>query len=120
MLQQRKGLPIGGHLSAAYVELVALKRELECDWPLSLSGVTSRYRDTFFVVVKEERASADRERTAVELSALLMMPVKFERAGREARCLELRLCWADSCRVKAVLAYRTDADRQGESGDVRT
>ena len=48
------------------------------------------------------------------------MPVKFERAGREARYLELRLCWADGCRVKAVLAYRTDADRQGESGDVRT
>ena len=81
MLQQRKGLPIGGHLSAAYVELVALKQELECEWPLSLPGVTSRYRGNFFIVVKEERASADRERTAVELSALLMMPVKFEWAG---------------------------------------
>lgn len=120
VLQQQRGLAIGGHLSAAYVELVALKRELQCVWPLSLSGITSRYRDNFFVVVKEERSAAERERTAADLSALLMMPVKFERAGREARCLELRLCWADGCGLKAVLAYRTDADRQGESGDVRT
>ena len=83
-----------------------------------MSGVISRCKDNFFIVAKEERASADRD--AVELSALLMMPVKFEWAGREARCLELRLWWADGCRVKSVLAYRTDADRQGECGDVRT
>ena len=31
VLVQRKGLPIGGHLSAAYVELVALRRELQCE-----------------------------------------------------------------------------------------
>ena len=56
----------------------------------------------------------------MELSALLLMPVVFERAGRVARCLELRLSWAEDDRVKAQMAYRTDADRQGESGDVRT
>ena len=49
VLRQRKGLPIGGHLSAAYVELVALQREYQCVWPPSLSGLpTARYRDNFF------------------------------------------------------------------------
>ena len=121
VLQQRKGLPIGGHLSAAYVELVALQREYICEWPPSLSGLpTTRYRDNFFMVVREERGAAERERTAVDLSELLLMPVGFERAGRVARCLELRLDWTAEAAVKATLAYRTDADRQGESSDVRT
>ena len=121
VLQQRKGLPIGGHLSAAYVELVALRREFECEWPSSLSGLpTARYRDNFFMAVREERSAAERERTAGELTELLVMPVGFERAGRVARCLELRLEWTSERPVKAVLAYRTDSDRQGESGDVRT
>ena len=121
VLQQRRGLPIGGHLSAAYVELVALKCELQCDWPLPLTGCpTARYRDNFFVVVREERTAAERERTAEHLTRMLTMPVKFERAGRVARCLELRLDWTSERSVKAALAYRTDADRQGESGDVRT
>ena len=57
------------------------------------------------------------------------MPVVPERGGDEARCLELRIKWVSKANaklgekpgtVKAVLAYRTDADRQGESGDVRT
>ena len=48
------------------------------------------------------------------------MPVGFERGGRVARCLELRIMWTDSTIIKAVLAYRTDTDRQGESNDVRT
>jgi hypothetical protein len=121
VLRQRKGLPIGGHLSAAYVELVALRREHQCVWPASLSGLpTARYRDNFFVVFREERTAAEREGTAAELSILLLMPVGFERAGRVARCLELRLDWTGEAAVKATLAYRTDADRQGESGDVRT
>ena len=121
VLQQRKDLPIGGHLSAAYVELVALQREYICEWPPSLSGLpTTRYRDNFFMVVREERGAAERERTAVDLSELLLMPVVFERAGRVARCLELRLDWTAEAAVKATLAYRTDADRQGESSDVRT
>ena len=75
--------------------------------------------DNFFVAVPEERTAADREGTAAELSELLLMPVVFERAGRVARCLELRLDWKSDVAVKATLAYRTDADRQGESGNVR-
>jgi hypothetical protein len=121
VLQQREGLPIGGHLSAAYVELVALQRELQQSWPASLSGLyTARYRDNFFVVVPAERPANLRECTAKELSDLLLMPVGFERADRLARCLELRLDWRENENVKAVLAFRTDPDRQGESNDVRT
>ena len=46
VVQQRKGLPIGGHLSAGFVELVALRREYECSWPQGLlCGATTRYRD---------------------------------------------------------------------------
>ena len=119
---QHRGLPIGGHLSAAYVELVALQRELQCPWPSSLEGLpTARYRDNFFVVLREEWSDAQRQTTAKEMSDLLLMPVGFERGGRVARCLELRIDWsAKPDAVKATLAYRTDADRQGESGDVRT
>ena len=112
---------MGGHLSAAYVELVALRRECVCEWPSSLSGLTTaRYRDNFFVAVREERTAAVRDRTAAGLTELLLMPVGFERAGRVARCLEVRLEWLAKRPVKAALAYRTDPDRQGESGDVRT
>jgi hypothetical protein len=121
VLVQRKGLPVGGHLSAAYVELVALRREFECVWPSALTGFpTARYRDNFFIVLPDERSGDDRQATAEQLSALLLMPVCFERAGTVARCLELRLSWGSDSEVKAVLAYRTDADRQGESGDVTT
>ena len=120
VLGQDKGLPIGGHLSAAFVELVALRRELECDWPVSLRGLpTARYRDNFFVVTPTRWNQHQREQLAVDLSVLLMMPVVFERGGSEARVLELRLKW-EAGLVRAALAYRTDVDRQGESGDVRT
>ena len=128
---QRKGLPIGGHLSAAYVELVALKREYEvCSWPASVEGLrTARYRDNFFVAVPHPWGSKQRGSTAAELTDLLQMPGVHERGGDEARCMELRINWDSEANakggekpgtVKAVLAYRTDADRQGESGDVRT
>jgi hypothetical protein len=112
---QRTGLPIGGHLSAAYVELVALRRELQCTWPPSLVGLpTARYRDNFFVALREEWTDAQRLTAAKEMSALLLMPVGFERGGQVARCLELRINWIDTPNtVKATLAYRTDADRQG-------
>ena len=121
VVQQQKGLPIGGHLSAAYVELVALWREYECCWPAMLINVpTARYRDNFFVVLPDEPCEAERQATACALSALLLMPVGFERGGRVARCLELRTTWTDATIIKAVLAYRTDTDRQGESNDVRT
>ena len=118
---QRKGLPIGGHLSAAYVELVALQRELQCPWPGLLAGLPkARYRDNFFMALPQERDHALHQAVAKELSELLLMPVVFERAGRVCRCLELRLSWADPSAVKATLAYRTDEDRQGESGDLVT
>ena len=121
VLQQQIGLPIGGHLSAAFVELVALRREYCCAWPSMMLHVpTARYRDNFFIVLPEEPSDAERQATAQALSDLLLMPVGFERGGRTARCLELRLDWIDASKVKSVLAYRTDNDRQGESGDVRT
>ena len=81
---------------------------------------TARYRDNFFVVLPDEPSEAERQATARVLSDLLLMPVGFERGGRIARCLELRIDWTAASRVKSVLAYRTDSDRQGESGDVRT
>ena len=34
------------------------------------------------------------------------------------RCLELRLSFAPGLPVRCLLAFRTDANRQGESGDV--
>ena len=121
VVQQRKGLPIGGHLSAAFVELVALRREYECSWPpILLHCPTTRYRDNFFVVVQHERTESERHATAQALSLLLSMPVMFERGGQVARCLELRINWMHADKVAATLAYRTDADRQGESQDVRT
>ena len=49
VFRQHLGLPIGGHLSAALCELVALRREY-LSWPDELvSRATSRYRDSFFV-----------------------------------------------------------------------
>ena len=121
VVQQRKGLPIGGHLSAAYVELVALRREYECTWPPMLVNTpTARYRDNVFVILPGEPSEAEREATARALSDLLLMPVGFERGGRVARCLELRLDWSHPATVRAVLAYRTNDDRQSESHDVRT
>ena len=58
------------------------------------------------------------EACAAALTSLLMIPVKTEKAGRQARCLEVRLDWTCQDNVAVVLAYQTDADRQGESGDV--
>lgn len=118
VLQQQLGLPIGGHLSAAMVELVALHQELQHPWPASLAQLPSaRYRDNFFVVIPVEWPAAAIEALASDLSHLLMMPVKYERHGREVRCLETRLSWTGTS-LTAVLAFRTDVDRQGESGDV--
>ena len=49
VLRQHKGLPIGGHLSAALVELVALYREATQPRPSLFSSVlTARYRDNYF------------------------------------------------------------------------
>ena len=92
---QRKGLPIGGHLSAAYVELVALKREYEVSaWPCSMAGLpTARHGDNFFVAVPHPWDADRRTAAAKELTELLQMPVVHERGGDEARCLELRIKW---------------------------
>jgi hypothetical protein len=118
VLQQQLGLPIGGHLSAAMVELVALRQEFQQPWPACLTQLPSaRYRDNFFTVIPVEWSSTDIERLAQELSALLLMPVQYERHGQELRCLETRLTWVEGS-LSVVLAYRTDVDRQGESGDV--
>ena len=48
VLQQDRGLPIGGHLSAALVELVALFREYTVQWSTVLNNKLSmRYHDNF-------------------------------------------------------------------------
>ena len=53
VLQQEKGLPIGGHLSAALVELVALHREMTQPSPARLVGtMTARYRDNFLSLLQ--------------------------------------------------------------------
>ena len=53
ILRQHCGLPIGGHLSAALVELVALWMEYTTVWPVLLhERVTARYRDIFFWFVQ--------------------------------------------------------------------
>jgi hypothetical protein len=119
VLKQVRGLPIGGHFSAALVELVALHRELTVPWPVRLMGSpTARYRDNFFVAYQEEPTSAAQQELAVQLSDLLQMPVKFEGAGSTTRVLELRIAVERGCPPHVVLAFRTDMDRQGESGDV--
>ena len=48
------------------------------------------------------------------------MPVKFEGSGRVKRFLEMRISLVPNHPVKALLAFRTDQDRQGESNDVES
>ena len=52
---------------------------------------------------------------AEELSALYEMPIKLEGCGANRRCLELRLPLNPAAGLKAVMAYRADTHRQGES-----
>ena len=77
-----------------------------------------RYRDNVLVRVTGPQY-CPLDLTATELTALLSMPVKGVGRGAQARCLEvhLRLGAAVPC---CILAFRTDADRQGESWDVRS
>ena len=118
VLQQEKGLPIGGHLSAALVELVALSRELSQPWPSLLAGtITMRYRDNFFVALKLPD-SFPIDVVAEELTQLLSMPVKTVKCDSRMRCLELRFDFEQPSHPRCTLAFRTDEDRQGESGDV--
>ena len=117
VLRQHKGLPIGGHLSASLVELVALYRELTQPWPATLSSALSaRYRDNFFVALANN-TDCPSESTADALSELLCMPVKFVGRASEARFLETRISF-DGGKPRCVLAFRVDQDRQGESKDV--
>jgi hypothetical protein len=117
VLRQVAGLPMGGHLSAALVELVALQRELEQCWPEVLLGLpTARYRDNFFVACSPSSLPAVLRRGAEVLSALLGMPVKLEGSSEQRRMLEVVLSTGPP--PKCVLAFRDDADRQGESLDV--
>jgi hypothetical protein len=117
VLQQIAGLPMGGHLSAALVELVALRRELEQSWPVELSGLpTARYRDNFFVACLPLMLPEILGRGAAMLSELLGMPVKLEGSSQQRRMLEVVLSTGPP--AKCVLAFRDAADRQGESWDV--
>jgi hypothetical protein len=118
-LEQHRGLPIGGHFSAALVELVALWREYTVGRPPSLADLpTSRYRDNYFVALTAGAAALNYQSVAAELTNLLAMPVKFEQAGTEVRCLELRLRFQPGRAVHVTVAFRTDPDRQGEAGNV--
>ena len=118
VLRQHKGLPIGGHLSAALVELVALYREATQPRPSLFSSVlTARYRDNYFAIVSHS-SQCPMQETADVLSQLLRMPVKPVGRASTARFLETRLSFASTGAAHCVLAFRTDADRQGESNDV--
>ena len=55
---------------------------------------------------------------ATDLTTLLDMPVKLEGCGEIRRLLEVKVAIQTSKRVHAELAFRDDADRQGESNDV--
>ena len=118
VLKQHRGLPIGGHLSAALCELVALRRE-HLSWPAALTSTpTARYRDNFFVAFTISPTFTVCGNIAELLSTLLGMPVKWVSAGSVFRCLELRIAVEDQQQPRVMVAFRTDADRQGESGDV--
>jgi hypothetical protein len=119
VLEQVRGLPIGGHFSAALVELVALWKELTEPWPAALANnPTARYRDNFFVGFPVAPDPEELQQLADGLTRLLRMPVKWENAGDTIRVLELRVSVRPGMPPRAVLAFRTDADRQGESHDV--
>ena len=82
VFRQVRGLPLGGHLSAAPVELVALHREYIRPWRQRLLGVTtSRYRDNFFALLPVPAVEADLLSLAEDLTFLLGMPVKLEGFG---------------------------------------
>ena len=120
-LLQHKGLPIGGCLSAGLVELVALHMEATKMWPASLlQCATSRYRDNLFVCTASPWSDEEILELCPILSDIYEMPVKFEGSGRVKRFLEMRISLVPNHPVKALLAFRTDQDRQGESNDVES
>ena len=119
VLKQEKGLPIGGHLSAALVELVALHRELLQPNPACLSNTLSaRYRDNYFLAIAAGNECQMNE-AASQLSELLSMPVKPVGGAPCARFLETFISFNENG-IRCILGFRTDSDRQGESGDVES
>ena len=74
------------------------------------------YRDNFFIAQQLPLQPLDN--IALKLSELLSMPVKTVKCDATMRCLELRLSFCDPKHPRCTLAFRTDDDRQGESGDV--
>ena len=80
--------------------------------------VSARYRDNFFIAIADE-ADCPMHETASLLSELLCMPVKAVGRSPRARFLETILSF-DSRGVRCTLGFRTDSDRQGESGDVES
>lgn len=95
-------------------------REHTQSWPAALQQYpTMRYRDNFFVGLASPD-SFDMSCAAVDLNALLNMPVTAVSVGSTVRCLELRISFTAGEPVRSVLAFRTDEDRQGESHDVES
>ena len=80
-------------------------------WPTCLPD------NNFYVALPSAEPILE-ENAAVELSAVLSMSVKPVSVENTIRCLGTRLSVAADTQVRCVLAFRTDADRQGKSGDV--
>ena len=76
------------------------------------------YRDNFFVALAGVQ-DCDIHLAAQQFSDMLSMPVKLVGCKSRARCLEVHLSLRGDV-PRCVLAFRTDPDRQGESGDVRS
>ena len=117
VFKQHRGLPIGGHLSAALCELVALEGGFVSWPPELLVRSTARYRDNFFVGFDSHPSPSENAHLVEVLSAQPEMPVKWVSSGSSFRCLELRVELSAGEAPRAVVAFRTDPDRQGESQD---
>ena len=121
-LRQTKGLPIGGHLSAALVELVALFREHTASpWPPALGDYLScRYRDNFFIAVDSTTACPFNE-SASQLSELLQMPVKpvarVSRSAFDGPPSAKRPCLSNRPRPPRRVRRRGVVARSGQSQD---
>ena len=90
-------------------------------WPSSLLHcVTARYRDNLFVCTASSWSKEKIMELCPVLSDIFEMPVKFEGSGSVKRFLEMRITLLPNHPVKAMLAFRTDNDRQGESNDVES
>ena len=75
-------------------------------------------QDNFFVATPQPWFLDQQTLFAAELTSLFGKPSKLEGAGTLRRCLELWVSCLPGSPCRAVLGFRTDAGRQGESGDV--